>query len=221
MRFFKCGKGGYGEGDVFIGCTVPDQRRVARELGALPLAEVDELLVSRIHEERLTALLILVAQFERARAEAVRRRIFRLYMKRLRYINNWDLVDASAPTIVGGWLCDKDRTLLDELAAATHLWSRRIAMIATFHFIRQGSAEDALRIAEALLGDRHDLIHKAVGWMLREVGKRVSPAALREFLAKHAGTMPRTALRYAIERLPAAERKRWMRAQPAARRASL
>lgn len=215
-RFFKTGKGEYGEGDVFIGCTVPQQRTVAREFRHLPLAESGKLLASKIHEERLTALLILVRQFESAREEGLRRRIFGLYLKRLRHINNWDLVDSSAAPLIGGWLADKDRKLLDELASSRQLWHRRIAIIATFHYIMAGSAEDALRIAEKLLADSHDLIHKAVGWMLREVGKRVSPATLRRFLRQHAATMPRTALRYAIERFPAEERARWMqmRAQP-------
>ncbi|HEU4625555.1 MAG TPA: DNA alkylation repair protein [Steroidobacteraceae bacterium] len=209
-RFFKTGKGQYGEGDVFIGCTVPEQRRIARRFRELPLTEVETLLTSKIHEERLTALLILVDRFTRATDEAVRGRIYRLYLRRLPHVNNWDLVDASAEYIVGGWLADKDRAVLDRLARSRHLWTRRVAMLATFHYIKQGSAEDALRVAEALLGDAHDLIHKAVGWMLREVGKRVSPAALRSFLKVHAGAMPRTALRYAIEHFPAAERARWM-----------
>jgi 3-methyladenine DNA glycosylase AlkD len=218
-RFFKTGKGEYGEGDIFIGCTVPEQRLVARQFRALPLDEVDELLTSEIHEERLTALLILVHQFTTTHDASVRQRIFRLYMKRLAHINNWDLVDSSAEYIVGGWLEDKDRALLDKLAGSKHLWSRRVAMLATFCFIKEGSADDALRIATRLLNDRHDLIHKAVGWMLREVGKRVDRAPLRAFLERHAATMPRTALRYAIEHLPAAERRRWMsyRAPAAAR----
>jgi 3-methyladenine DNA glycosylase AlkD len=210
-RFFKTGKGEYGEGDIFIGCTVPQQRLIARQFAALPLAEVDKLLTSKIHEERLTALLILVRQFNASSAESVRRRIFRLYMKRLRYVNNWDLVDASAEYIAGGWLADKERGLLEELAQSKHLWSRRVAMLATFHFIKNGSADDTVRIAQRLLNDRHDLIHKAVGWMLREAGKRVSVTTLRTFLKQHASFMPRTMLRYAIERLPAAERARWMR----------
>lgn len=209
-RFFKTGKGEYGEGDVFIGCTVPEQRAIARQFRALPLAEAEKLLTSKVHEERATAVIILVNQFVAARDEATRARIYRLYMKRRAFINNWDLVDLSAEYIVGGWLADKDRSLLNDLAASKHLWTRRIAMLATFHYIKQGKEQDALRIAARLLTDRHDLIHKAVGWMLREVGKRASPAALRGFLAKHAATMPRTMLRYAIERLPPAERARWM-----------
>ena len=212
-RFFKCGEGEYGEGDVFIGCTVPEQRQVAKQFKALSLIEADKLLTSKIHEERLTSLLILVNQFENATDENTRARIFRLYMKRIRFINNWDLVDSSAEYIVGGWLADKDRSLLDKLARSKHLWSRRIAMLATFHYIKQGEEADALRIATALLNDEHDLIHKAVGWMLREIGKRVSEKPLRAFLKQHAATMPRTMLRYAIERLPPAERANWLRAR--------
>lgn len=209
-RFFKTGKGQYGEGDVFIGCTVPEQRAIARQFRDLPLAETDKLLKSKIHEERLTALLILVHQFTKATDDAVRGGIYRLYVQRLPYINNWDLVDASAEYIVGGWLAAKDRAVLGRFARSKHLWTRRVAMLATFHYIKQGSGEDALRIAATLLDDRHDLIHKAVGWMLREVGKRVSPATLRTFLKAHVRAMPRTALRYAIERFPAAERAEWM-----------
>ena len=225
MRFFKCGPGEYGEGDVFIGVTVPAQRAIARQFSDLPLGEVDRLLTSRIHEERLTALLILVHRFTRG-DERVRKQIFTLYMKRLRFINNWDLVDSSAAQIVGGWLADKPRPstglraapsevegrgLLDRLARSTLLWSRRVAMIATYHYIQRGEHRDAIRIATILVNDPHDLIHKAVGWMLREVGKRASDAALDAFLERHAATMPRTMLRYAIERLPARERAHWMR----------
>lgn len=208
-RFFKCGPGEYGDGDRFIGVTVPAQRAVARRFRDLPLEDSEALLTSPIHEERLTALCILVDQFTRGDART-RGRIFRLYMRRLRFINNWDLVDTSAAPIVGAWLEDKPRTLLDRLARSPHLWSRRVAMLATFHYIHRGDHRDAIRIATILVNDRHDLIHKAVGWMLREVDKRASPAALTRFLERHAATMPRTMLRYAIERLPAAKRKLWM-----------
>lgn len=210
LRFFKCGPGEYGQGDRFLCVTVPAQRRIARTFRDLPLEEADTLLQSPIHEERLTALFILVDRFERADDDRVRGRIFKLYMRRLRFINNWDLVDSSAAQIVGGWLADKPRGLLDRLARSPHLWSRRVAMLATFHFIYQGEHRDAIRIATILVNDEHDLIHKAVGWMLREVGKRASPEALTAFLERHAATMPRTCLRYAIERLPARDRQRWM-----------
>ncbi len=210
-RFFKCGPGEYGEGDRFIGVTVPAVRRIVRQFAGLPLDEVDALLTSPIHEERLAALLILVAQFNGSADVRRRRAIFRLYMRRRQHIDNWDLVDSSAEHVVGGWLADKPRHLLDRLARSPHLWSRRIAMVATFHYIKRGEHRDALRIAEILVDDRHDLIQKAVGWMLRETGKRASSEALSGFLARHAATMPRTMLRYAIERLPEAERRKWMR----------
>ena len=209
LRFFKCGPGEYGDGDTFIGVTVPAQRAVARRFRDLPLKESETLLMSRIHEERLTALFILVGQFNQG-DERTRGQIFRLYMRRLRFINNWDLVDTSAAPIVGGWLEDKPRGLLDRLARSKHLWSRRVAVIATFHYIHRRDHRDAIRIATILVNDSHDLIHKAVGWMLREVDKRASPAALTAFLNRHAATMPRTMLRYAIERLPATERRLWM-----------
>lgn len=209
-RFFKCGPGEYGEGDRFIGVTVPAQRRVARQFRDLPLAEVDALLQSPVHEERLTALFILVEQFRRH--EAQRQRIVRLYLRRLRFVNNWDLVDSSAPQILGAWLLDKPRERLDRLARSRNLWERRIAMVATLQFIVKGESADAIRIATILLKDEHDLIHKAAGWMLREVGKRADVDALRGFLRRHAATMPRTMLRYAIERFPPAERARWLAA---------
>lgn len=210
MRFFKCGPGEYGEGDRFLGVTVPAQRRIARTFRDLPIEAADKLLKSPIHEERLTALFILVDQFTRTDDQRTRGRIVKLYMARLRFINNWDLVDSSAAQIVGGWLADKPRGPLDRLARSPHLWSRRVAMIATFHFIHRGEHRDAIRIATLLVDDEHDLIHKAAGWMLREVGKRASAGALTALLERHAATMPRTMLRYAIERLPPAERRRWM-----------
>ncbi len=210
--FFKCGPGDYGEGDRFIGVSVPDQRRVARRFRALPPAGIERLLASPIHEHRLTALLVLCERFGHAPDERERHALFRLYLRQLDRVDNWDLVDTSAPVIVGGWLATRPRGLLDRLAASRSLWRRRVAMLATFHFIVAGDAADALRIATLLRDDPHDLIHKAVGWMLREVGKRVDIALLRGFLAGHAARMPRTMLRYAIERLPATERRRWMAA---------
>lgn len=195
-RFFKCGKGEYGEGDAFIGVTVPQQRAVARKFAALPLPQVERLLRSKAHEDRLTALLILVHQ---------------VTVGNLRHVNNWDLVDSSAQVIVGANL-DGSLALLDRLSASKHLWSRRVAMIATFHHVKQGSAAATLRIAARLVRDEHDLVHKAVGWMLREVGKRVGRAPLRKFLQRHAARMPRTMLRYAIEHLSKPEREQWMNA---------
>jgi 3-methyladenine DNA glycosylase AlkD len=179
----------------------------------LPLQEVVALLHSPMHEDRLTALLIWVDQFTRTSDPGLRRRICASYLRHRRLINNWDLVDTSAAPILGAWLEDRSRGLLDRMARSRHLWSRRMAIIATYHYIRRGDAEDALRLSLTLIEDPHELIHKACGWMLREVGKRVSQDALRGFLRPHAGRMPRVMLRYAIERLPVAERQRWLRAR--------
>ncbi len=209
--YVRTGPGQYGEGDRLLGVRVPDQRRIAKEHAtALGITGAEALLASPWHEERLTGLLALVRLFERGDA-ATRERIHRLYLRRSDRVNNWDLVDATAPTLVGRWLAEtgSDRSLLDRLAVSDLLWDRRIAMVATHWFIRRGEVDDALRIAEALLPDRHDLIHKAVGWMLREVGKH-DPAALRRFLERHATAMPRTALRYAIERYGEDERRAWL-----------
>jgi 3-methyladenine DNA glycosylase AlkD len=209
--FFKCGKGEYGEGDQFIGVTVPQQRAVARKFKTLPLSQTDRLLRSKIHEDRLTGLFILVHQFTRARDEAARQKIHTFYLERLRCVNNWDLVDASAPYIVAA-VPAGNLALLTRLSGSKNLWERRVAMVATWHCIRQGSAREALSIAERLVDDEHDLIHKASGWMLREVGARVGRVHLLGFLKRHAATMPRTMLRYAIEHLPKPQRAKWMRA---------
>jgi 3-methyladenine DNA glycosylase AlkD len=208
-RFFKTGKGQYGEGDRFLGITVPAQRVVARAHRGLPPAEIEALLASPIHEERLTALLILVDTYARGEL-ATKQECFDLYLRNLAWVNNWDLVDSSAHLIVGDWLASRDRRILRELARSTTLWERRVAMVATLAFIREGESDDAFAIATLLLGDTEDLMHKAVGWMLREVGKHSSEEALRGFLKEHAAEMPRTALRYAIERFPAEERKAWL-----------
>ena len=211
-RYFKTGKGEYAEGDVFIGVPVPEVRKVARAHRELPLSDVDALLRSKVHEERQAALVILVDRFGRAKKDPeLREQIAKLYLDRLDFVNGWDLVDGSAPQILGAWLVDRDRKLLDRLAASKHLWSRRVAMIATQHFIKQGEADDALRIAAKLVHDEHDLMHKAVGWMLREVGEYVDLALLRAFLRTHAATMPRTMLRYAIEKFPEKERQKYLR----------
>jgi 3-methyladenine DNA glycosylase AlkD len=199
-RFFKTGPGQYGEGDRFIGVKVPTTRKVAREFKNLPLFEVKRLLHSKIHEERLLALVILVGQFEKG-DDAIKKQIYNLYLTNTSYINNWDLVDLSAPQIVGGYLQNRSRKPLDRLAKSKSLWERRISILATFYFIREGNFNDTLKIANMLLKDKEDLIHKAVGWMLREVGKR-DVAVLEEFLVQHCRVMPRTALRYAIERFP-------------------
>lgn len=208
-RFFKTGKGQYGEGDRFLGVTVPAQRGVARAHRGLPLPETEALLASALHEDRLTALLILVDTHERG-DDAVKRASFDLYLRNLARVNNWDLVDSSAHLIVGAFLQAGDRRVLRKLARSPTLWERRVAMIATLAFIRAGESKDAFEIATLLLDDEQDLMHKAVGWMLREVGKYVSEDALRGYLKEHAAAMPRTALRYAIERFPAKERKEWL-----------
>jgi 3-methyladenine DNA glycosylase AlkD len=209
MRYFKTGPGQYGEGDRFLGVTVPQTRRVVREFRELPLAEVAALLRSPWHEVRLCALLLLVRRFERGDA-AERRAIFALYLGSTAHIDSWDLVDLSAPRIVGGWLQDRSRAPLYRLARSRRLWERRIAILATAHFIARLDFADALALSEILLDDDHDLMHKAVGWMLREVGKR-DVGALEAFLEAHRARMPRTALRYAIERFPEAQRRRFLR----------
>jgi 3-methyladenine DNA glycosylase AlkD len=168
---------------------------------------------NKFHEERLTALLLLVRHFEKAGNEAARKRVIKAYLSNLKWINNWDLVDLSAPRILGAWLFDKDRTLLYKLVKSRVLWERRIAILASYYFIYNGQSRDTLALAEQLLDDREDLLHKATGWMLREVGKRVNLSDLRGFLEKHAHRMPRTMLRYAIERLSESERKKWMTSQ--------
>lgn len=208
-RFFKTGVGEYGEGDVFIGVRVPALREVCRECRDAGLPEIRTLLRSPVHEERALALLLLVDRFHR-QDDSGRRLLYELYLSQTVFINNWDLVDCSAAAIVGGWLQERDRAPLDKLARSPSVWERRIAIVATFHFIRRGEFRDALRIADILLEDSHDLIHKAVGWMLREIGKR-DGAAERRFLKTRAHRMPRTMLRYAIEKFPLAERQTYLR----------
>ena len=205
-RFFKTGEGEYGAGDRFLGITVPEQRKIALRNVDLPLAEVARLLESPLHEHRFTALEILVAKYSWEN-EASRSRIFAFYLRHAGRANNWDLVDTSAPYIVGEHLRRRPRKTLDRLAASPNLWKRRIAIVATLALIRGGEIEDTFRIAKTLLRDPHDLIHKAVGWALREAGK-VSRPALLNFLRDHYSALPRTTLRYAIERFPAAQRKR-------------
>jgi 3-methyladenine DNA glycosylase AlkD len=212
QRFFKTGPGEYGEGDVFLGVTVPITRRVSRQSDGLALSEVRILLRSRFHEERLLALLILVRRFERG-DHALRQRLFTFYLQHLRCINNWDLVDLSAPRIIGAWLLGRDRSVLDRLSQSEDLWERRVAVLATFAFLPQDDFDDALRLCRRLLGDQHDLIHKACGWLLREVGKR-NLSVLEAFLEAHARQMPRTTLRYAIERMSSTRRRFWMSLRP-------
>lgn len=211
LRFFKAYPGGYSEGDQFLGCTVPATRLVAKEFYGLPLEELDTLIRSPWHDDRLLALIILVRQYQRG-DETKQHAVYDFYLAHTVNINNWDLVDTSSQFIVGSYLENRPEQLvvLRKLAASENLWERRIAMLATFDYIKKGSADTALIIAEQLLHDKHDLIQKAVGWMLREIGKRVDRGVLLQFLDKHAGTMPRTTLRYAIEHLSPEQRKRYM-----------
>jgi len=212
-RFFKTGPGQYGEGDQFIGVTVPQSRTVAKKYKDLPFEEIRTLLHSLIHEERLVALLILIEQFKVAdqrNDEKTREKIYRFYLDNTTYINNWDLVDLSASRIVGPYLEDKPKAILRKLALSKSLWERRIAMISTSHYIWNGDPKWGLEIAKTLLNDKHDLIHKAVGWMLREIGKNCSEKVLTDFLDKHAATMPRTMLRYAIEKFPEEKRQKYL-----------
>jgi 3-methyladenine DNA glycosylase AlkD len=209
QRFFKTGKGQYGEGDIFLGIKVPGQRTLAKQYRDLPISDVITLLQSKIHEYRLTALLILIQKYKTADNKA-RKTIFNLYLKHRKWLNNWDLVDLSAPNIVGDYLRDKDREVLYKLAKSKGLWDKRIAILATFEFIKAGDAKDTFGIAEILLNDKHDLIHKAVGWMLREAGKRIGQSTEEIFLKQHYHHMPRTMLRYAIERFPEPLKKKYM-----------
>jgi 3-methyladenine DNA glycosylase AlkD len=209
QRFFKTAPGQYADGDVFIGVKVPQLRAVCRECGHVAIGNAVELLGSPVHEERLLALMLLVDGFRRG-SPAEQRKIYELYIANTAFINNWDLVDSSAHQIVGAWLQDRSRTPLRRLARSASIWDRRIAIIATFHDIKRGEFHEAFRIADLLLADSHDLIHKAVGWMLREVGNR-DAAAERRFLKDRYGRMPRTMLRYAIEKFPERERRRYLK----------
>ena len=208
-RFFKTGKGQYGEGDIFLGITVPEQRKVAKQYPELPLTDLKKLLSNKIHEYRLISLLILIIKYRKADALG-KREIFNFYLKNRKNINNWDLVDLSAAYIVGNYLLEKDKSILYKLARSNNVWERRIAIMSTFEFIKNGEFEDTLKISELLINDKHDLIHKAVGWMLRETGKR-HMLTEEKFLKKHYKKMPRTMLRYAIERFPECKRQSYLK----------
>ncbi len=199
QRFFKTDLGQYGEGDVFLGIKVPIQRQIAKKYSQLNFQEITTLLGSKIHEYRLIALFILIGQYDTGDDET-QAKIYKLYIKNRKNINNWDLVDLSAPNIVGKYLLNRDRQILYKLALSNHLWSKRIAVLATFEFIKNGQSQDIFALSKILLKDKHDLIHKAVGWMLREVGKRIGEKEEEKFLQKYSSKMPRTMLRYAIER---------------------
>ena len=209
-RFFKTGPGDYGAGDRFLGVSVPQLRQLARQYQDLALGQVSRLLSSPWHEERLLATLMLVRQYRRGTWHQ-REAIYRLYLRRRVRINNWDLVDSSAEHIVGAHLRKGDRSILRRLANSRRVWDRRIAIIATFHYIKRGEFAETVRLARLLLADPHDLIHKAVGWMLREAGKRDRTVTER-FLRRHGKRMPRTMLRYAIELFPSRLRRRYLAA---------
>ncbi|MBT4823882.1 DNA alkylation repair protein [Candidatus Woesearchaeota archaeon] len=215
--FFKTGKGEYGEGDVFLGITVPKQREIAKKYVDLEIKDLQTLLNSKIHEHRLGALFILIMQYQKAakiadkkESEKIKTKIVKSYLKNTKKINNWDLVDISAPKILGDFLLNKDRNILYKLAKSKNLWEKRISMLATYAFIRENQFDDTLKISEILVRDDHDLIHKAVGWMLREIGKK-DQAVEEKFLKKYYKTMPRTMLRYAIERFDEKKRKYYMK----------
>jgi len=209
QRFFKTGKGEYGEGDVFLGVRVPILRKLARKYREISIPDAVRLLHSSYHEERLLALFILVGHFKKAGDEE-KERIFRLYLANTEFINNWDLVDSSAEHVVGAFLLERDKGPIYKLVRSKDLWERRIAIISTFHFIRNNKFVDTLKIANILLQDKEDLIHKAVGWMLRETGKR-NREVEENFLKKHYKNMPRTMLRYAIEKFPESQRKKYLK----------
>lgn len=208
-RFFKTGKGEYGEGDLFLGLTVPISRKIAVKYYTLPLVDISKLIKNKYHEVRLVSLLILVHKYKLAKLqkdEKTQKLIYNFYLKNTKYINNWDLVDLSSSYIIGDYLINKDRTILKKLAVSKNIWERRIAIISTFNFIYNKESKWTFMIVKMLMSDSHDLIHKACGWMLREVGKRVREDDLIDFLDENSHIMPRTMLRYAIERLP--EKKR-------------
>ncbi|MDD2274519.1 MAG: DNA alkylation repair protein [Candidatus Pacebacteria bacterium] len=204
-RFFKTGKGQYGEGDIFLGIVVPVQRIIAKKHKDISLKEVQKLLNSKIHEYRLIALFILIEKYKEDKEL-----IYNKYIKNFRNINNWDLVDLTAPKIMGDFLKYKNRDILYSLAISNDLWERRISIIATFAFIKDNDFKDALKISKILLNDKHDLIHKAVGWMLREIGKRDKEVE-KEFLNKYYRFMPRTMLRYSIEKFNPREKEFYMK----------
>ncbi|OGJ21666.1 DNA alkylation repair protein [Candidatus Pacearchaeota archaeon RBG_13_36_9] len=211
QRFFKTGKGEYGEGDVFLGVIVPKQRQIAKKFKELEMSEIQELLNSKVHEKRLIALLILVEQFKKSGGKG-KQKIFDFYLNNTKKINNWDLVDLSAPNIIGAFLLDKKRDVLYELARSENLWEKRISIISTAAFIRNKDFEETIKISEILLKDEQDLIHKAVGWMLREVGKK-DEECLIKFLNRNYKIMPRTMLRYSIEKFPEEKRQKYLKGE--------
>lgn len=208
QRFFKTGKGQYGEGDIFLGITVPQSRILAKKYSSISFDNINSLLQSKIHEERLIALLILVDNYHKSNNN--KESIYNFYLNNIEYINNWDLVDLTADKIMGNYLSDKHKDILFKLAKSDNLWERRISIISTFNFIKNNQFNETLKISQILLNDKHDLIHKAVGWMLREIGKR-NQEIEEQFLQKNYKSMPRTMLRYAIERFPEEKRLAYMK----------
>jgi len=208
QRFFKTGKGEYGEGDIFLGIRVPVVRKLVKEYLALPLEEIPNILQSQYHEMRLFAVILMTEKYKKA-DEKTKKAIYQLYISNLDFVNNWDIVDASAHKIVGPYLMNKDRKPLYKLAKSNNIWRRRVSVISTFHFIDNGQFDDALNISLLLINDTHDLIHKATGWVLREVGKKNNKVE-EEFLISNYKNMPRTMLRYAIEKFPEKKRKAYL-----------
>ncbi len=211
QKFFKTGPGEYGEGDIFLGLTSAENKEIAKKFKKLETEEIQELLNSEIHEKRVIALRILVEQYKKAKPEE-KNKIFEFYLKNAKQINNWDLVDLSASNIIGTHLLKQDKKILYQLANSENLWEKRIAIISTFTFIRNNKFQDTIKISEILLNDKHDLIHKAVGWMLREIGKRNEPT-LTNFLNKHYKNMPRTMLRYSIEKFSEEKRQAYLKGE--------
>lgn len=208
--FFKTGKGQYGHGDIFIGVKAADLRNLAKNNTTLSVTETKKLIRSKVHEERALGLLILVYRYKKTKDELEHEKIYKLYISQFKHINNWDLVDCSCAYIVGPYLLNKDRKILYTWAKSDHLWTKRIAMVTNWWFIRNGDLKDVFKLAKVLLHDEHDLIHKAVGWMLREAGKKDQPA-LETFLKKHYQKMPRTMLRYSIEKFPETKRQKYLK----------
>lgn len=209
QRFFKTGKGEYGEGDIFLGITVPKTRLIAKKYLDLDLNDIKKLLISKIHEKRLCALLILVLKYSKANY-GMKKKIYIFYINNIKQVNNWDLVDLSAPRIVGDYLLNKSKSVLYKFALSNNIWIRRISIISTMYFVKYKKYSDTLKISRILINDKHDLIHKAVGWMLREVGKK-SKKDEEIFLNRYYKIMPRMMLRYAIEKFPEAQRQRYLK----------
>jgi len=210
QKFFKTGKGEYGEGDVFLGIPMSDLRQIAKQYQETDLKELEQILCSAIHEYRMVALLIASSQYKKETKKQKKKEIYKFFIKHSKQINNWDLVDVNVPGVVGDYLLDNDRAILYKFAQSKNLWQRRIAVLACYAFIRENDFKDILKISKILLNDEHDLIHKAVGWMLREVGKR-DQAVLENFLQKHYQKMPRMMLRYSIEKFEEGKRKKYLK----------